>query len=329
MRKYSIETSDVTELMLRPSAFSRLFMAYSSEVNCRLRAAIATSVERAYDHRRRAFFRISEALSSGLSASRCLPEHTWLLYRGCSDEVPTDAIVSAAQMLEYSSDSSPLRWMWKGQASPWVYYGLSLIQQDLQSFYPKAAPQLAVEPYCSAIESALSLIDSSIPHVAQVIRKAISTVVFASGDSLQSASTPMTFGAIYLGVRPTWTAVDYADLLVHETAHHELVMRSAFVRFLTNPFDIVRSPLRHDRRPLEAVLHAVFVLTRVLDVMKAFAKLEDASIRERAVEKLNYYAVLLNEGILTLRQSAEWTRAGTHLFEQLGQNAGSWCPERA
>jgi hypothetical protein len=323
MGEYALEASELTELTLKPCAFSHLCLAYSSELNRRLRAVVETSIAGTYDHRRKvAFYQVSEALSGASGACRCLPEHAWLLYRGCSDEVPTNAIVAAAELLEHSCDSLPLRWMSLAHSSPWVYYGLSIIKQDLEVFQPKAAPQLVLVPDCSAVECALSLIEESSPHVAEVIRTAISAIVFARGDGLLSASTPMTFGAIYLGVRPTWTTVDCVDLLVHETAHHELVMRSAFVRFLRNPFDVVQSPLRPDRRPLEAVLHAVFVLSRVVDVLKVLANLQDASIRDQAVHKLSSYVIAFDEGILTLRHSAEWTRAGAFLFEQLSRDVG-------
>lgn len=100
----------------------------------------------------------------------------------------------------------------------------------------------------------------------------IAEVLFIDSNNLNAGSSFPIFGCIYLNVlreRDTWTA--YLEHIIHETAHHYL-----FGLWTTDPIlknageQKFKSPLRNEPRPLSAIFHQMFVLSRVIRVWSLF-----------------------------------------------------------
>lgn len=124
----------------------------------------------------------------------------------------------------------------------------------------------------------------------------------------------------------------YFDLLVHEGAHQYLNLLMTFNPLVKNGHQQVFSPLRAEVRPLKGVLHAQFVLFRLLlayrNARSAFAtndhdqfSLEDLSKAPAAALPFSYevryaaYREKFRLGDLILREHADVTEAGRAMLD--------------
>ena len=102
----------------------------------------------------------------------------------------------------------------------------------------------------------------------------ISEISFINTESLNAGSSFPIYGCLYLNIlreSEPWTA--YLEHVVHETAHHLLFAIWAFDPILkSTPAQTFLSPLRKEPRPLSAIFHQMFVLSRVLRVWDLFQR---------------------------------------------------------
>lgn len=263
-------------------------------------------------------------MGSDFSGSWCTPVQTWLLNKGLSPPLlSADYLEAAIELLQTSrtKPAAPLRCLSDEDTVPWIGYGISVIEQELNAnagidcrLAPGGSNLAWAEP---EVHRAMQLIAMAWPEAAQQLKELIRTVVLLRGHGLRSSSLPFTFGAIYLCPKSEWTIVDFADLLVHEAAHHSLEIKSSLLRFLENPQEMAASPLRPDARPVDAVLHAVFVLLRVSYLMNALLHYPEAETRDAAERLFNRYYARLAEGLASLESVAVWTDWGDRLFNNM------------
>lgn len=146
----------------------------------------------------------------------------------------------------------------------------------------------------------------------------VSYIKLFLGKALESVTSPRYFGAIYLRLpsQEEDPISYYISTVLHETAHlHLFAMMSGDKLVLNAENELFASPLRKDKRPMTGILHATFVLSRMIRFFRKYvARFE---VGETTLNMLQKSEHLFSEGIETIRQNARLTEAGTSLFNSL------------
>ena len=116
------------------------------------------------------------------------------------------------------------------------------------------------------------------------------------------------------------STVSIIDLLVHESSHLLLFGLSADGALLSNGGEErYASPLRFDPRPIDGILHACFVASRVHLAMCRL--LDSGDLTEgnerRAVERRNHSAKSARVGLDVLNKNAKPTELGQSVLDTL------------
>lgn len=115
------------------------------------------------------------------------------------------------------------------------------------------------------------------PDSASEFDALISEVRFLNARHLNAGSSFPIYGCIYMHTLrddEPWTA--YLEHIIHECAHHYLFALWTFDPIVLNaPTERFDSPLRIEPRPLSAIYHQMFVLSRVIRIWSIFQQSGD------------------------------------------------------
>jgi HEXXH motif-containing protein len=128
----------------------------------------------------------------------------------------------------------------------------------------------AVDRSLAAVDQALSAIKLASPTLGDEIAQLVTDIVIIDSTKTNAASSFQTFGVIvlkYLQPFQTWTT--YVEHITHEAAHHLLfALFAEHDVFKSGNQQRYKSPLRSDLRPLDGVFHAMFVLARIIYILR-------------------------------------------------------------
>lgn len=173
------------------------------------------------------------------------------------------------------------------------------------------------------VAEALALIDTALPPLRAEI-DAVLREIMVVGDGpgavapFYAASSFYIWGGIGLAPRNHRSVHDLAETLVHEAAHLLLYLLTADEPAARNPKAArYRSPLRADPRPMDGVIHAVFVIAReiMLDRALAAASTVAGDIRSAAREAAASKELIFRAGLETVRRDAALTETGRALID--------------
>lgn len=123
------------------------------------------------------------------------------------------------------------------------------------------------------VKKAINLIHIIDAPMATEINSLIATIKLLHNHSTLAATSPKFFGAIYLSIPMGHLKIHQhlvlVDHLVHETSH--LYLNSILIHdplVLNDENARFSSPIRKDSRPMLGIYHAVFVLSRVIRILK-------------------------------------------------------------
>ena len=132
------------------------------------------------------------------------------------------------------------------------------------------------------------------------------------------AATVFLWGAVMLNPTLVPDRVTLVESLAHESAHALLFGLTLGADLTTNdPAERYGSPLRPDPRPIEGIVHATYVLARMvfaLDAISGSARLsaeEREDVGRKIERNLTNYAV----GLRTVDAHARFTEDGAMIFE--------------
>ena len=174
------------------------------------------------------------------------------------------------------------------------------------------------------IRAAFALMDQADPALAGEIRALISEIILAIGTDDKSqmtfdgASAFMLWGGILINARRKDGPVGMVQMLAHESAHVLLYGFCAAGPLVENdPNARYPSPLRRDRRPMEGIYHATFVLARM---HRAVHQLLSANILtgndlDRAKRDLEDNARLFAKGYAVVQRYGRLTPMGRKLMQ--------------
>ena len=131
------------------------------------------------------------------------------------------------------------------------------------------------------------------------------------------AASVFLWGAVVLNPTLVLDRIDLIESLAHETAHALLFGLTLGEDLTTNdPAECFSSPLRADPRPIEGIVHATFVLGRMIFALRSLAGATGvgATERLRIAGKIDRNIALYRAGLGVVEAHARFTPAGAHIF---------------
>ena len=146
---------------------------------------------------------------------------------------------------------------------------------------------------------------------------------FFHGRTLIGASAVRVYGAIYLRTpdRNENYLSYFAEHLTHEVSHLHLYSLLAHDPLILNPTGtLYNAPIRSDKRPLYGIMHATFVLSRMVRVFRLMYMQNNNRL---FLAQLNKFRKQLKGGIKTLNENAKFTEKGMAVFKTINDCAES------
>jgi HEXXH motif-containing protein len=204
-------------------------------------------------------------------------------------------------------------------ALPWLASVLASLNAEVRRMPGRSALWLSSPTEAAAaverIEEALRRLAAAWPEAAAETRILTSGIVYLSGGGFRSA-TPRRFpGAMLIGVGCVTSVEAACEMLLHETGHAVLYLKSAADRYVENGAEPVHHPLRTELRPVYGALHAAFAMYRVAHGLRALGECGHSSPEQEARRAENRSN--LDATLRTLRQHARWTPRGRRLSASL------------
>lgn len=152
------------------------------------------------------------------------------------------------------------------------------------------------------------------PCAFQEYKQIISHFVFFKGRGDVGGTTPKSYGTIYLA-RWDKSPIDYANTIVHETAHTILnTLRSTDSIVEQDSPKELFSPLRKCHRPTWGVVHSAFSLYRMVNFLHY--AVEKKSGNEQNLARSLYSRFHKTQGeTLKILEKINWTEFGHELFD--------------
>jgi hypothetical protein len=150
----------------------------------------------------------------------------------------------------------------------------------------------------------------------------VSRIKFCSSKMLNSVTSPRYFGAVYM--RLPFAEEDpelfFLETLVHETSHlHLFAIMDRNVLILNDEQDLYASPLKAHGRPMTGVFHSVFVLSRMVRILRRYCNVNPN--KADAEKLLRQREAQLEEGLSTISTEAQLTEEGKALVNTLEECA--------
>jgi hypothetical protein len=150
-------------------------------------------------------------------------------------------------------------------------------------------------------------------------------VPLEGGSQFVGGSALALYGATFLRLDPSWTALCFADHLVHEASHQLIHAAQEMDPMLINRDYVgAPSPIRSDPRPLYGSFHATFVFLRLAQFMRAVLSVQpDSSVAEEAEIRFHRHLLGLLQGLDSLIAYGDFTRKGREELDGWIESAAS------
>jgi HEXXH motif-containing protein len=210
-------------------------------------------------------------------------------------------------------------------ASWWDHFEVLFDTDSERHFNPQIASPETFSLCKREVEEGLSLLRLADPPWHDEVRGLLRLIVVGSArldteDLFNGASTFFFWGGSLINAELRRSAVSIIDLLVHESSHLMLFGLSADGALLSNEGEErYSSPLRSDPRPIDGILHACFVASRVhLAMCRLLSSgyLTEENER-RATERRNHSERSARVGLDVLHKNAKPTELGASVLESL------------
>ena len=211
-------------------------------------------------------------------------------------------------------------------AAWWDQFRLLFDTDRQRPFKPKTPSAENFAACQETIAAALAVFERADPVFHEEVRSLVRMVVLGApgsddpADRFNGASTFFLWGASLLNADPKRSTISMVDLLVHESSHVLLFGVSADGALTENSgSERYDSPLRKDKRPIDGILHACFVATRVHLAMNRL--IESGGLTEAeaniARDRAEYNGRAARDGIEELDRHARLTALGKKVVDML------------
>ena len=234
-----------------------------------------------------------------------------------SDMVAAISLPHAAGIVPLRDSTAPGSW--------WDHLQVLFDTDSERPFTPEMPSAEAFVRCKGEVEAGLALFKIADPDWYNELKCLLRMIVLGSArldadDLFNGASTYFFWGGNLLNVEIRRNAVSIIDLLVHETSHMLLFGLSAEGALLLNSGEErYTSPFRADPRPIDGILHACFVASRVNLAMTRLldsGALTDENER-RAAERRKLSADAGRVGLEVLDKHARPSEHGLNVLQTL------------
>jgi hypothetical protein len=216
------------------------------------------------------------------------------------------------------------------QLESWCAESVATLERDVKRVDPSQSLTLSERLTARSrakVEQALAVLRRLWPEAAYESHLLVRAIVYVDSELFRSATLNAAFGAIYAG-RSSLTSVPAAfEMLLHETGHHALYLRTFFDRLVTNGTHLASHPLRPDPRPISGVLHSAHVLARMATGLTRWA--QESGAPQETGERADQAVERLAQSLDVLEHEARWTERGEVFFANLSRAAKALPPVRA
>ncbi len=181
------------------------------------------------------------------------------------------------------------------------------------------------------IAGALALLGTAAPEIAAELRALISQIILVDSTApaadpealvFDGASSFYLWGALFINAARQRDRLSMAVALVHEASHSLLFGMTLGAPLVENDnLDRFPSPLRHDPRPMDGLVHATYVLARMADCVKRLLESGTLSTEETALAEIlrRRYRHDHESGLAVVTESARFTPDGNTIFAAMRQ----------
>lgn len=171
----------------------------------------------------------------------------------------------------------------------------------------------------SHLESSMALIAAVDAPMADEINVLAASIRLLNNNNTLAATSPKFFGAIYISMPENdlmqHQVLVLVDHLVHETSH--LFLNAILIHdplMLNDENARYSSPIRKDPRPMLGIYHAIFVLSRVIRILKKISEFDlyhDFDFLNKCIKRfIRHYET----GFETVKQHGILTDLGNDIF---------------
>ena len=297
-------------------------------------AAIARALEADMEVPRDGFARLIASLRAGPAAPQVFALYTDIVHAIRADDFP--AAQALVQALADPALMAPPQARIGTRSDAFLGAGMAerylriLADDPTTPLDLQAASAEEMERGVALVNAAQGLLRRAAPALAgeiEVLARQIVLVSKAPGPLIfQGASTFYLWGCVFLNPAMFPTRIQMAEALTHETAHLLLFGMTGGNPLVEN-LDEERygSPLRPDKRPMEGIAHATYVLARMMLCLDLLAESDelDAAERQGLAAARADNARLHQDGLRTTLQHARFTATGRRIFESSLGHYGS------
>jgi len=152
------------------------------------------------------------------------------------------------------------------------------------------------------------------PELGWLIKEFVRKIVICESSDLIGCSLQGYPGIIFMAPTSDWDVYMYADTIIHELSHQEL-----YIRQLVDPIfsrsEVLFNPIRDQPRPAIAVVHAAFVLFRVVYYLRKLNEIGDTSPSLTKLLEINYS--ILKDSLSILTHCSCLTDSGKLLIDKI------------
>lgn len=172
------------------------------------------------------------------------------------------------------------------------------------------------------INKALQMIHRYTPLMGCEIDTFMKKIYITSSPQMISGTSFNLFGAIYLGESLLQeNDVIMCTSIIHEVAHLYFYALSTIDPLILNDYsETYPSPLKADPRPLIAVFHAAFVISRMITFLKQVLKYPKSPLYQEALAEYHKNIVFFEEAYQTVHKNAKLTRMGKRFLREIRRN---------
>ena len=145
---------------------------------------------------------------------------------------------------------------------------------------------------CSkTIEAAKDLLGKAVPDLYYLVTQVIGSVAAYKIPERDGGSVSCCIGLIWLSPRPEWTAIHFAEMLVHEFIHNSVFLEDMVRGIMPTPSllehqdALTVSAIRRTRRPYDKAFHSACVAAGIMYYYASIGRTADAKTRFDALRR--------------------------------------------
>ena len=211
------------------------------------------------------------------------------------------------------------KWIWAGsEMSPFLNFAISLYNEDVpaEAYAIRGIPKM--EPPPSLIRGA-QVLKENCPVLWSGIQKIVSVICPIQNPNVVGFSISSMPGVIFLNIKADNDEIWYAEQFVHEAAHTKLCLINECTPLISEQTSAVyTSPWRDDKRPLEGILHGMYVHWHVVTMLnKLINTVEDCEKLEQIKQRRKIERANIKQAIQILNCSRALAPQGHMIVEQV------------